>query len=106
MAKCWFHHSESGYQQVLRDHGTQQECLAVAQSIAASAEGRGGGPYSCDVIPGKNRAHARASTATTGAYWREVKNRALSHSIPRKGQWSDKHRANWRKNYLRRKNRT
>lgn len=100
MAKsAWFHHSEAGYRSVLRDHSTQAECMGVAQSLALNAEKRGGGPYRCDVIPGQYRAHARATTATTGAFWREVRTRALSRSIPRKGQWSDSHRTKWHVGY-------
>lgn len=99
MAKAWFHHNEAGYRAVMRDHSTQQECLGVAQSLALSAEASGGGPYICDVVPGVNRAHARATTSGTGAYWREVKTRALSHSIPRGGQWSEKRRQTWHRKH-------
>lgn len=83
MAKNWFHHSERGYREVMRDYHTRQECLGVAQHLAIGAEAKGGGPYVCDVIPGLNRAHARVTTERSWkAFKAEKKTKALSRSIP------------------------
>lgn len=58
----------AGYRAVMRDRSTQAECLGTAQRLALMA---GGGPYTCDVIPGRNRAHARVTTASDSAFFRE-----------------------------------
>lgn len=92
-----FYRTPAGYRAVMRSAGVQAVCLDYARDIGAAAEGRGGGPYAYDVIPGQNRAHARAATASGPAIGRERKYGALSKSIPRKGQWGEKHRENWRK---------
>lgn len=83
-----YHINPSGYREVLRDYSTQMECLNMAQLIAAQAQIASGGSctYYCDVIAGLNRAHARATTATTGSAWQERLHHYLSKSVPSKGQ--------------------
>jgi hypothetical protein len=82
-----------GYRAIMRDHSTQMECLGVAQHLAIDAQARGGGPYYCDVIPGMNRAHARVTTDGWRAFFAERKYRALSKSLPSRGQ---KRRGTWK----------
>lgn len=92
-----FYRTPAGYRAVMRSAEIQDVCLDYVRTIGTAAEGRGGGPYVYDVIPGQNRAHARAKTASGLAIGRERKYMALSKSVPRKGQWGEKHRENWRK---------
>lgn len=107
MARQGYHINPAGYREVLRDRSTQQECLGIAQLFAFQAQASSGGArtYTCDVIPGVNRAHARATTVSEGAAWQELRYHHLQQAVPRRGQWSAKRQEKWRERDARRRNR-
>lgn len=91
-----YHINVHGYGEVLNDYHTRQQCLSIAQLIALNARAMGGGPYRCDVQRGVSRAHARATTASEGAAFQELRTRALSRSLPKGGQMSPMAREKYR----------
>ena len=75
--------NEKGFIEVRNWPSTQQLLLGKAQAIAAEAQSKSyrGAEYTCDVRPGKKRAHAQVKTANASAYWSERKHHALTSSI-------------------------
>ena len=88
MGRYGFVHSHDGYRELMRSQELQGVCSDYAEWIAGAAESKGGWGYGIDVIPGKNRAHARVTTLADDwhSYYSERKHRYLASSIPRKGQ--------------------
>ena len=94
-----FYRTPSGYRAVMRSSEVQGFCLDRARDIGAAATAAGGGPYRYDVVPGQNRAHARASTDGWPSYFRERKHGALAgglKSMGRDGQMTERARQKWR----------
>ena len=83
MAEVEFKPNRKGFIELLNSTATQSMLKGSASRIASAAEGMSyrNSTYTADVQPGKVRAHARASTASRGAYWSAFKKHSLTSSI-------------------------
>lgn len=71
-----FVESRAGFVALRNSGPVQALCLDHAQDLAASAESRAtykNAEYAADVRPGLARCHARAKTASEGAWWNEMR---------------------------------
>lgn len=84
MAKNFdFKPNAAGFIEVRNSSALQALELSSAQRIADAAEANSyrNSSYVADVQAGKSRAHARASTASRGAYWSAMKRKSLTSAI-------------------------
>lgn len=74
--KIRFVKHESGIVSMLNSpalQGVLKSKAEVIKSTASAAATYRGATYVTDVQPGRGRAHARASTASEGAWWNEMR---------------------------------
>lgn len=74
-SKVKFVVNDAGFVELLNQGNVQSLCYEKASGLAASAQARAtykDAEYSADVMPGSKRCHARAYTASKGAYWNEM----------------------------------
>ena len=83
MAEVKFKPNSKGFIELLNSNPLQFELRESANRICDAAEAMSyrNSEYAADVQSGKVRAHARASTASRGAYWSAVKKHSLTSSI-------------------------
>ena len=84
MAKNFeFKPNVAGFVELRNSAALQALELSSAQKIADAAESNSyrNSSYTTDVQAGKSRAHARASTASRGAYWSAMKRKSLTSAI-------------------------
>lgn len=73
-----------GFRALMNSSETQAMLLAKAERVASAATSKAtykGAAYAADVRPGKNRAHARASSTTSGGYWAALRQKTLASSL-------------------------
>lgn len=71
----------SGCRALMRSPEVQADLLARAERIRDKADSMGSGRFAADVIPGKNRAHARAKTTDNFSRGSNLKHNSLLKSI-------------------------
>ena len=84
MAKNFdFKPNMAGFIELRNSSPLQFELREAADRIATAAEANSyrNSEYNADVRPGKTRAHARAITASRGAYWSAMKRKSLTSAI-------------------------
>ena len=73
--------NRAGVREVLQSDGVQNDLLARAKAIAASANASSGGGYAADVIAGKNRARAVVKATDRNSAFDNSRNNTLAKSI-------------------------
>lgn len=83
MADVDFKPNPKGFVELLNSNPLQFELRESANRICDAAEAMSfrNSEYDADVQSGKNRAHARAKTASRGAYWSAFKRHSLTNAI-------------------------
>lgn len=84
MAKDFkFKVNEAGFIELRNSSALQALELSSARRIADAAKANSyrNSEYTADVQAGKSRAHARASSASRGAYWSAMKRKSLTSAI-------------------------
>lgn len=81
MAKCTVSMNHAGARSLLNGKAIQADLLARAERIADRAGSMGSGEYEADARPGRNRAHARASTTDARSIASNSKHNSLLKSM-------------------------
>lgn len=81
MAKCIVAMNHAGARSLLNGEAVQADLMARAERIADRAGSMGSGEYVADVMPGRNRAHARASTTDARSIVSNAKHNSLIKSM-------------------------
>ena len=79
-----FKKDSQGFINLMNSSACQAMLLGKAQAIASGSESRStykDSDFVADVRPGRNRAHARAKSASRGAYWAALKQHVMTASI-------------------------
>lgn len=84
-SKNWYHHSESGYREVMQSVEIRNACEVQAGSLAASAARQSGIDYTIDSMNGLTRIHTRVSTSGAADFHRERNIRALTIAVGQAG---------------------